>query len=241
MTHDLKTPLNGIKCLIDILKDGETSNNKLEHLNLMQKSAIHLSNIIENILNFSAFETGKVAINNENLSLKKYFYDLKNIHKVNSDQKGIEFNVISPDIFIKIDKFLLDQILMNLVGNAIKFTFKGFVRIDTSYQHIDNSTYSLKIVVKDSGIGIFKQKINKIFNDFYRAVDNRNSNIPGSGLGLNITKRAIEIMGGTLNVKSKLGIGSEFTVKLNCEIGDNIPEQKKLKNRLIIIMQIYTL
>lgn len=227
MTHDLRTPLNGIKCLVDILKDEETEKKKLKHLSIIQKSTTHLAEIISKILNFSAFDNNKIIENKIQLSLKNYFEDLKDIQKPRANRKYLGFEVNVPNINILIDKFLLDQVMTNLVGNAIKFTNKGYVKIDVSYKKLKDNNCEIMIIVKDTGIGIDKRELSKIFDDFYRSTNKRNSNVPGTGLGLNICKKAVEMLNGTIDVNSKKEYGTEFIVKFNSELCDDNSEVEK--------------
>lgn len=232
MTHDLRTPLHGIQCILDILLDEvkyDPSPVKKYKLNIAKKSSNLLLDIINNILNFSAFEHNEVKLNKVNFSLKEFVQDIYNILQHKTSKKNLDFKVICPDIFVKTDKFVLNQIIINLTGNAIKFTNEGCISIEIHHTEIKD-TFNIKIDIIDTGIGMTKEVAENIFKSFYRATDVRNSNIVGTGLGLGICEKAVHLLKGNIKVSSTPNVGTIFTVILNLEKGEKIESNINLLN-----------
>jgi signal transduction histidine kinase/CheY-like chemotaxis protein len=208
MSHELRTPLNAILGFTNLLKKSPNINElEKKNLSVIKKSGEHLLNIINEILELSKIEAGKLEIISNTFDFYELIKDIESIFAFRCESKGIKFNLnLSSNLpkIIKADELRLRQILINLLGNSLKFTRKGEVNLNIYEQN-----KKLFFEVKDTGIGIAKADIKKIFKPFEQIKkDDYNQN--GTGLGLSITKELISLMGGNIFVKSSVSIGSEF-------------------------------
>ena len=240
MSHEFRTPLNAILGFSEILKSKIGENNSQRHyIDGIFKSGQSLLNLINDILDLSKIEAGRVEINPTPTYFKTLLDEIKQIFSVKANHKSLEFPISIPPDFpeiISIDESRMRQILFNLTGNAIKFTERGFVSIsidDLNYEA--NSNYiNFSIVIKDSGIGIEPDKLDEIFEPFRQQKDQDLSKYEGTGLGLSITKRLVEAMNGTLSADSEPGEGSEFRVYLsNIPVAKRKPKQEEEFNENI--------
>lgn len=212
MSHELRTPLNAIIGFTDMLKAqyfGALNDKQLEYINLIGNSGQHLLSLINALLDISKINAGLMEFYNEKLPFKDLMLEITSMMDQQIKKKQLNFNCyIQPDIgFIVIDKLRFKQIMLNLLSNALKFTPEnGFIEIKAEITEENN----LKVYVKDSGIGISEEKHEKIFSEFYQLDPNRDQTLGGTGLGLTLTKRLIELQGGQIGLKSKLGEGSTF-------------------------------
>ncbi len=222
MSHEIRTPMNAILGLIDLLLQENFRGKNLENLKAIKYSADNLLVIINDILDFSKIEAGKINFEHIDFNIQELMNDLLYTQKIRSDAKGIDLNLeIELDVprYLKGDPYRLNQIMLNLTSNAIKFTNVGKVDVFVSKIYEDETGIGLSISVKDTGIGIPQAKINSIFESFTQAYTDTSRKYGGTGLGLAITKRLIEMQGGSVMVKSKVGIGSDFTFILKFEKG----------------------
>lgn len=222
MSHEIRTPMNAILGLIDLLLQEDFKGRNLENLKAIKYSADNLLVIINDILDFSKIEAGKVTFEHIDFSIQELMNDLLYTQKIRSDSKGIDLNLeIELDVprYLKGDPFRLNQIMLNLTSNAIKFTNIGRVDVYVSKVYEDDSGVGISISVKDTGIGIPQAKINSIFESFTQAYTDTSRKYGGTGLGLAITKRLVEMQGGSIMVKSRVGVGSEFTFIVRYERG----------------------
>jgi PAS domain S-box-containing protein len=222
MSHEIRTPMNAILGLIDLLLQESFKGKNLENLKAIKYSADNLMVIINDILDFSKIEAGKINFEHIDFNIQELMNDLLYTQKIRSDAKGIELNLeIELDVprFLKGDPYRLNQIMLNLTSNAIKFTSAGKVDVFVSKIYEDEYGTGLSISVKDTGIGIPQSKINSIFESFTQAYTDTSRKYGGTGLGLAITKRLIELQGGSVMVKSKVGIGSDFTFIIKFDKG----------------------
>lgn len=217
ISHEIRTPLNAILGFADILKDNvELSEMHADYLDGISISGKNLLNLINDILDLSKLEAGKMNVNFEKINLKLIINELKKIFAQKTEEKDLEFVVeISPKLpkLVYLDEVRIRQILFNLVGNAVKFTEKGCitVAVEVNKNPIDQSMI-ISIKVKDTGIGIPEDQQEIIFQPF-RQRDGQNARrYEGTGLGLTITKRLVEMMGGTISLSSIPDEGSVFTV-----------------------------
>ncbi|QKF66642.1 two-component system sensor histidine kinase/response regulator fusion protein [Arcobacter venerupis] len=213
MSHELRTPLNAILGFTNILKKSMNATPlEKDNLNIIKKSADHLLNIINEILELSKIEAGKIEIYPKNFDFFELIKEIEDIFAFRCEGKNLKFNInLSNDLpnFIKADEQRLRQILINLLGNSLKFTNEG--EINLNIYTLNNMLF---FEVKDTGIGIDIKNQEKIFKPFEQVkLDNYTQQ--GTGLGLAITKELITLMGGTIYVKSKLQIGSEFYFSIN--------------------------
>lgn len=177
-----------------------------------------LLTIINDILDLSKIEAGKLEINLESVYLDSVLNDLKQMFSLRISQKNIDFKVIADQDLpsaILIDEIRLRQILINLIGNAIKFTDEGTVKLVISHKRIDDNNLNISFIVSDTGIGIPIEQQERIFESFEQQDGQNTKHYGGTGLGLAISKRLVEMMGGTINCSSTVGIGTRFTVVFN--------------------------
>lgn len=213
MSHELRTPLNGILGYAQLLKREKTVKNE-QGLDIIQRSGEHLLTLINDILDLSKIEAGKLEINPDKLHLSNFLSDIAFLFQMRATQKAIEFvyEAVSdlPNL-VYADEKRLRQILLNLISNAIKFTQQGQVRLTVKYQ-----AARFHFEIEDSGAGIAADELDDIFSPF-KQVGKQSKQIEGTGLGLAITKTLIEMMNGKLEVTSKLGVGSKFWFSIPLE------------------------
>uniref|UniRef100_UPI00404708B3 ATP-binding protein n=1 Tax=Aliarcobacter sp. TaxID=2321116 RepID=UPI00404708B3 len=235
MSHELRTPLNAILGFANILKKSmNATTQEKDNLNIIKKSGEHLLNIINEILELSKIEAGKIELNPKTFNLFELIKEIENIFAFRCEAKELRFTInLSKNLpsLIYADEQRLRQILINLLGNSLKFTKEGEMSL-----YIYELNNKLFFEVKDSGIGIDKKNQEKIFKPFEQIkLDNYTQQ--GTGLGLSITKELITLMGGTIYLKSKLGYGSEFYFSINYEKAQNENLLLSSKNRNIIGMK----
>jgi len=217
MSHEIRTPMNAILGFSDILNNLITDSTHRYYLDAIQRSGKTLLQLINDILDLSKIEAGKFTLQYAPVSVKTIVKDIQLIFSQKAEDKSIELSVSFdkklPDALL-LDEIRLRQVLLNLVGNAIKFTEQGFIKIRVAvYFKTDINKLNLKIEVYDSGMGISKEQQDKIFAAFTQQ-ENQSVKFGGTGLGLTISKRLAELMGGRLSVKSKVGKGSCFSIQL---------------------------
>jgi signal transduction histidine kinase/DNA-binding response OmpR family regulator len=212
MSHEIRTPLNAIMGFTDLLRQTNLNTMQRDYVDSMQIAQENLLLIVNDILDLSKIESGNLTIDAQPFHLKntlKHIYDLLKV-KVPA---AVEFNLFldadMPEIVIG-DQGRLNQILVNLIGNALKFTEEGDVTVSVKNVAETEDSYSLKFTIKDTGIGIPEKKLHHIFERFTQAEESTTRRFGGTGLGLNIVKQLIELQNAEIQVKSKLGRGSEF-------------------------------
>ncbi len=217
ITHELRTPLNAILGYSQILsKDNSLTGSQQEYISNMYRSGMHLLNMINDILDLSKIEAGKLDLNNEVVNLHEMLDEINGVFSLKSHDKGLNWTIVKdsnlPD-FVESDAAKLRQILINLVGNAIKFTDKGYVELKVVGESgsKDDERVQLGFFVKDTGRGIPGDQIQEIFEPF-RQVKGRISE--GTGLGLSITQRIVKLMNGTISVKSENNEGTLFHISI---------------------------
>lgn len=217
MSHEIRTPLNAIVGLASQINENKDCPSSMkEDLNDILVSSNTLLEIVGNIIDINKIETSKLVIVNVPYSLRTEINTIIKINKLKLENKDITLNInIEDSVHDNLigDKNHLKQILNNLLTNAIKYTNQGSISIDISSTN-DNNIANLTIKVSDTGIGIRKENLEKLFTKFERLDTEINSNIEGTGLGLVITKKLVELMNGTIEVSSKYNVGSTFLVKL---------------------------
>jgi len=219
MSHELRTPLNGILGYTQILRrDKQLTSQQQEGIDIIHRSGEYLLTLINDILDLSKVEAGKIELYPSNFYLNEFLKGLRDLFRMRAEEKGISFiyKALTPlPPVIRADEKRLRQILINLLSNAMKFTQRGGVYLKVSY-HQDH----MRFQVEDTGVGIAPEEIKKIFLPFQQVGD-FNYRTEGTGLGLSISQKLIEMMGGSLHVDSVPGKGSIFWTELNLpEVSD---------------------
>ena len=218
VSHELRTPIHGVVGMLRILMKEETSKTKKSYIGMAKNSAFGLLDTINEILDFSKMETGNLSLERVEFRLRDVIRDALRTVAPRAEEKGtveIVYDVLPgvPDLFCG-DPLRIKQCLINLLGNSIKFTREGFVKITLSSGNRDDSDHRIIISVADSGVGIPAERIPRIFDPFTQADDSVARLFTGTGLGLTIVRQLVEQMGGSVNVTSEVGKGSEFTLNI---------------------------
>jgi len=226
MSHEIRTPMNGILGMAELLGMSNIDDRQREYVDVITNSASALLCIINDILDFSKIEAGAMHLDPTPFDLKSSINDITALLITNAQEKGLELIINYPqDLphhFIG-DAGRIRQVLTNLVGNAIKFTGEGHVRIDVGLEISaeDPNIASVSLDVTDTGIGIAPDSLQAVFEKFTQADGSTTRVYGGTGLGLAITKRIAEMMDGTIDVSSEVGVGSTFGIKIPLEIDLN--------------------
>jgi signal transduction histidine kinase/CheY-like chemotaxis protein len=220
MSHEIRTPINGVIGVANLLKEENLTPRQREYVDILNFSSKHLLSLISDVLDFSKIETGKVEFDSISFNLDNVCESIFQIFKINAAEKHIDL-IYTPDTSLQNsiygDTVRLNQILTNLVGNAIKFTNKGSVAFGYKILSQRQNNCTVEFTVKDTGIGIASNEQGQIFDSFSQANKTISSNFGGTGLGLAISKKLIELQGGKLTMKSELGKGTEFTFYITFE------------------------
>ncbi|QHL86789.1 PAS domain S-box protein [Nibribacter ruber] len=234
MSHELRTPMNGIIGMIDLLYHTASTEEQIDYIDTLRKSSDALLDILNDILDLSKIQAGKMEVNESGIDLH---YTLDKIHSLfanRAQQKDLEFTYfISKDTprYIVTDETRLLQILSNLTSNAIKFTNEGRVSVEVAQLEVKNDQHLLEFRVRDSGIGISEEDIQILFTNFTQLDNSSTKTFGGTGLGLAISKQLSELLGGEIGVESEPGQGSTFWFTIQCRLAENeeqINEQLQL-------------
>jgi PAS domain S-box-containing protein len=247
MSHELRTPMNGIIGFNDLVLTTELQKTQRDYLKNVKKSAYGLLEIINDILDFSRIEAGKLIIDHTLFKLDELVEETLDILTLKAFEKKLEMLYrVDPDIPSQLmgDPVRIRQIIVNLLGNAIKFTKEGEIYVSIRrqgepYWQGEKKFLNFSIQVKDTGIGIAKEKLQKIFESFTQADNSTTRKYGGTGLGLAISKSLAELMQGSLTVESEAGKGSSFSLFLPLEITNDQPEiqlqpKPELKKVLVV-------
>ena len=219
MSHDIRTPMNAILGFTLLAQEHVEEKEEVQgYLEKISSAGKHLLSLINDILDMSRIESGKISIQEDEVSLRDVIQEVRNLIQPMAEAQAQNFD-IHVDItnnYVFCDKLRLNQVLINLLGNAIKFTpAKGNISLDIRQEMVAPPGYGVYIFrVKDTGIGIAPEFHDKIFEAFEREKATEQSGIQGTGLGLAITKNIVRLMGGKISVESELGKGTEFIVKV---------------------------
>jgi DegV family protein with EDD domain len=218
MSHEIRTPINGIIGMNTMmLRECEDNSTLMEYGMNIQSASQSLLAIVNDILDISKIESGKLEIIPVDYELFSVVNDCYNMTASRAANKGLEFMIhMNPNVPSGLfgDEIRVRQIINNLLSNAVKYTEEGSVELSIDYERRSDAAIILVITVKDTGIGIREEDINKLFESFTRVDEKRNSNIEGTGLGLNLTKKLTDLMRGEITVSSVYNQGSVFTAKL---------------------------
>ena len=250
MSHEIRTPMNSIIGFSELALDGDIPQKTKDYLGKITESGKWLLHIINDILDISKIESGKMELENVPFSMYSIFISCQSAVLPMAKEKGIDLYINAEPLagmtFLG-DPVRLYQALMNLLSNAIKFTNIGLVSLSSSVKSLSDNTAEIYVEVKDSGIGMTPEQLGKIFDPFVQADNSITRNYGGTGLGLTITRNVVEMMGGKLKVESTPGTGSKFSFELELEaLSDpngisaqeyNRPVEKPCFNGLVLLCE----
>lgn len=234
MSHELRTPLNGILGYAQILETkSDITGKSLEGVSIIRQCGSHLLMLINDILDLSKIEARKLELFPNTVHLKIFLNSVTEICRIRAEQKGISFNVVldkNLPTAVEVDEKRLRQVLINLMGNAIKFTDKGGVTFQVNQLEQKNTTCTICFRIEDTGVGMSKSQLKKIFQPFEQVGD-AGKRPDGTGLGLTISQRIVTLMGSQIQVESCLGEGSifslELTMPVNHDYGAKVVEHQQ--------------
>ncbi len=214
VTHELRTPVNGMKGLADILMETDLTTTQRENINIIRRCCDDMTNLINEVLDFTKITAKKLEIEKAEFDFSQFMKNILAVHMSKLTQKGLKLQVnIGEDVPAVIygDELRLGQVMNNLISNAIKFTSVGGIAVEVINSYEDEEQVELFFMVIDSGIGIAKEDQDKLFQSFSQVDGSITRKFGGTGLGLAISKNLVELMGGTVNVNSEKGKGSTFS------------------------------
>lgn len=244
MSHEIRTPLNAIMGMSYLMKKNGIPFSQIVYVDKINEAAHTMLEVINDILDFSKIESGKIEIELKSFNLDKVIQRVISIISFKIEEQNIGFDFVKapeiPSYFIG-DSKRIEQVLINLLTNAVKFTNEGEVSLNIKVKDIRNNIYILEFAIKDSGIGMSKEQMNQLFKPFIQADSSINRRFGGTGLGLSIVKSFTELMNGSINIDSEEGRGSTFTVLLPLEFDKNKDYEKNKNEAFSYLQKIHAL
>ncbi|MBK6976606.1 MAG: response regulator [Cytophagaceae bacterium] len=248
ISHEIHTPLNAIVGMTNLIQKTVLTPQQTDYVHTLSVSSENLRGIINGILDFAKIESGKLSLQNVPFNLKKILSNIVDSNQFRAEEKGLGLFLKfddRADLPLVGDPVRISQILLNLISNAIKFTEKGHIQIETRLITRMRNAMVLDISVTDTGKGISPDKIDKVFDSFTQEDSSISRKYGGTGLGLSISKELVALMGGDLKVKSQLGTGSTFNFVLGFQISESVLEEqetdqsaeKKLAGKQILLVE----
>lgn len=239
LSHEMRTPLNAILGVTEQLKSTDLNKEQGEMANLLENSSSMLLSAVNEVLDFSRLETGKLSLSKTPFYYKNILNNIVATTSVLANQKGLELSLDQhdvPDLLVTGDPYRLKQIIINLIANAIKFTDKGKVTVKVSVKNTDSDQIRLSVQITDTGIGIAEKDLPFIFDEFSQVINNKRVDWQkGSGLGLPICKRLVKLHNGKITVESIVGKGTSFQVELPYTVAQQ--KNKDLSDHKVATLQ----
>jgi signal transduction histidine kinase len=231
MSHEIRTPLNEVIGISNLLLQGNPREDQMDFIKTLRFSGNHLLTLVNDVLDYNKMESGRIEFEQAQFNLSDFLLDIQRTYSFRSKSKSLEFDIVKenelPDKVIG-DSIRLNQILSNLLSNALKFTQKGSIYVILKELERSKVSSRIEFLVRDTGIGIPKDKHEMIFDSFTQASTDTTRHYGGTGLGLAICKKLVELQGGHIDVESEPGVGSVFRFVLLFGIPDK--EDKIPKN-----------
>jgi PAS domain S-box-containing protein len=223
MSHEIRTPLNEVIGISNLLLQGNPREDQMDYIKTLRFSGNHLLTLVNDVLDFNKMESGKIVFEQIQFNLGDFLKDIMRTYSFRSKSKNLEFGIVTEDNLpteVIGDSIRLNQILSNLLSNALKFTQKGSIYVGIKEIERSNSEIKIEFQVRDTGLGIPKEKQTIIFESFTQASADTTRHYGGTGLGLAICKKLVDLQGGNIEVESEPGVGSTFKFALKFGIPD---------------------